>query len=169
MNDLENLIRNNREFFEDKEPDHGHFSRFDKKLDLSKRKMTLFYLQVAAVIIAGIVLGGLSIYIINQNEPKRVISSLSEDMKETLYYYNSENLEMLDELKSLDIYDKEEKQEILEDLRSYDDNYKRVLRDLAKYPNDERVLNALIEVHRSRNEFLEYVLGQVKKSNQLNI
>ncbi len=169
MNDLENLIRNNREFFDDKEPEYGHFSRFNKKLNSAKRKLTLFYIQVAAIIVAGIVLGGLSIYIVNLNQPKRVMSSLSEDMKETLYYYNSENLEMLDEFNSLEIKDKEEKRQILDDLSSYDENYKRVMKDLEKYPNDERVLNALIEVHRSRNEFLEFVLIQVKKGNQLNI
>jgi hypothetical protein len=169
MNDLEKIINKNRRLFDDREPDPGHFERFNKKLNTHKRKIMLFYTQVAAIVIAGMILAGLSFYLIDRQNPDRVLSRLSPDMQETLYYYNTENSEMIDELKSLSISDNSIKKQILNDLNSYEENYRVLLNDLKKYPNDERVLNALIEVHRSRNEFLHYVLVQVKNSNDQSI
>ena len=141
MNDLEKFIRERKEFFDHREPDLGHFQRFNQKLNSRKWKMILFYAQIAAIVIAGMLLAGLSIYLLDQQKPERVLTKLSPDMQETLYYYNSLNTDMINELKS--ISDESIKKQILNDLSMYEENYKTVLNDLRKYPNDERVLNAL--------------------------
>jgi hypothetical protein len=60
-----------------------------------------------------------------------------------VYYYDSQNTDMIEAIKAMDFTSDETKNDIIDDIENYDNTYKDVLSDLRKYPDNDRVINAL--------------------------
>ncbi len=166
MTEIEKLVRENREQFDDRSPHRGHFRRFGRKIQRNAGLETTNLLKIAAIFILAMTLtGGGYLYLVREKE-KTVISELPEEVKETLYYYNSISGSMITEIKEIRFRDEATKTVLLNDVKSYDKNYGKLISDLRKYPGDERVISALIEYHRSRVEFLQYIVNQLDPAKQ---
>ena len=78
MKSIEDIIRNNKDFFEDAEPSDGHMERFNRKLEMRfpvntvKRSIVPYLLKAAVVTL----LGPLYSYRQQQNNSRTSLSSV---------------------------------------------------------------------------------------------
>lgn len=164
MIDLEKKIKSRREEFDLQEPPEGHFERFFEKLQ-GKSTRNLYFLKIAALVVTGLFIATATWIFLGFDEEEGQLNAFSGEIKETIYYYNSKNYEMENEIMSLPLENKQEKKQIKEDLKKYDKNYDQLINDLKNFPNDQRIINAIIEYHRSKTEMLEHILYQLKQKN----
>ena len=87
------------------------------------------------------------------------------------YYVNQVNL-VEDEIKGIQINENpEQKDMLMKELKDMDTMYEELQKDLKANPNDERVINAMIEHYQRKVEVMNYILTQlkdVKNDNQIN-
>lgn len=165
MKNLEDIINSRREEFDAHEPSENHMEKFLNMLPVKENNTKLYLIRIAAVILAAAFLSAATwVYLGMQNKGDNM-NAFSNEIKETIYYYNSLNYEMENEIMAMPIEYKNEKNMIQKDLNSYDEQYQQLLEDARKYPNDERIINAIIEYHRSKSEMLEHILYQLKQRN----
>jgi hypothetical protein len=73
-------------------------------------------------------------------------------------------------LKQLGSFDKEQHQSILsEELKEMDERYTQLKKELELYPDDERVIQAMIEYYQVKTNVLNRIieqLYQIKKDNR---
>lgn len=166
MKDIEKIIKSRKEEFDYAEPSEGHFERFKGKL-AGEAKRNYFILRIAAVVLAALFIStAIWIYSgLDTNENR--ITVFSSEVQETIYYYNSLNWEMENQIMEMPLEDRREKKRIQQDLKQYEENYDQLMNDLLKFPNDERVINAIIEYHRSKTEMLEHILDQLEQRKRI--
>jgi len=138
-------------------------ARFMSRLPGKEKNANLYLLRIAAIILVSIFISAATwVYLgIERNEER--MNAFSNEIKETIYYYNSLNYEMESEIMAMPIEDNKEKNMIQKDLETYEEQYKQLMEDMRKFPNDERVINAIIEYHRSKSAMLEHILYQLKQ------
>lgn len=162
MKDLEHFIRSRKEEFSSEVPSPDHFEKFMKKLPGQRNYKRI--LQIAAIFVS-VAFISVASYVYLGLENGNTLNAVSTEMEQTLYYYEMINLEKERSIMEAPIEDLQEKNRIKQDLKQNEKVYKQLMNDLEKYPSDQRVLNAIIEYHRSRSDLLEHILFQLKKQS----
>ena len=84
------------------------------------------------------------------------------------YYVRQVNL-MEGEIGNIVIGNDEEQQRMLKsELEIMDQTYDELQKDLKAHPDDERVINAMIEHYQKKVEVMNYILEQLKEVNNEN-
>jgi len=162
MKRLDLFIEINRAGMDNIEPTDGHFNRFQERLNKTRYNQNRWVLQaVAALFITALISVNLLFF------RSKVSPDLPLELKEAAWYYNSRSETLLSEIKSTDLMNNTEKQLIMKDMRNFEKEYGQLLSDMKKFPGDERLVNAFIDYHRSRTEFLEEILNQINVTNTL--
>jgi len=164
MKRLDQYIETQRENLDLFEPDNGHLIRFRNKLQGSRNLTQYWLMRVAAVFFITAFIS-LNLYLFRSTRS----DYLPDELKETAWFYNSRAEIILSEIQDNQIMDNSEKQVILKDINDFDKEYKNILKDLSNFPGDERLINAFIDYHRSRTEFLEGILNQINSTNLIII
>ncbi len=181
MNTLEKLIRENRDSFDRFEPSEGHFERFSAKLKSSEEKAPAYrrvsllpYLLRAAAVAILVTLSSLWTWdhILSPDANKMTLSEVSPEYRQVEQYYVHQVNLMEGEIKNIEIGNDEDQQKMLvSELEIMDQAYEDLKKDLDANPNDERVINAMIEHYQKKVEVMNYILEQlkeVKNENQIN-
>ena len=175
---LEKTIRENRELLEAEAPT-GHFERFEDMLENKFGKREKFkkkrYLQIAATIFI-VLLGAnqVRISLISKTKEPTGLSNVSPEYKEVEFYYTSTINQGLREWENLiqNGYIPAEEQLLLsEEIKEFDDTYARLKQELGSNPNDDRVINAMLEMYQSKLSVITLIiqkLENIKRQNQLN-
>jgi hypothetical protein len=161
MNELKTIIEAKRPEMDLFEPDDGHLIRFRKKLDSQSSVRYRYYQAVAAIFITGIILS-VSLLL----SQKRKTEILTPELKETAWFYDNRSDVLLSEIRSNMQINDTDKKMILNDIHEFDKEYMNILKDLKNYPGDERIINAFIEYHRSRTEFLQGIVNQLNVNSK---
>jgi hypothetical protein len=176
MNNIEKLIRENRDHFDSFEPSDGHFERFTAMLEArstvtTRRVRVLPYLLRAAAVAILVTLSSLWTWehVLSPKSKMMSLGEVSPQYREVeQYYVNQVNL-MEDEIMTIDIFDDPQQKDILlQELDNMDAMYEDLKKDLKANPNDERVINAMIEHYQSKVEVMNYIISQLKKVNSEN-
>ncbi len=177
MSELEKYIKENKEAFDSK-PLAGHFDRFSERLDQlpSGKKVSLFprLLKVAAIAVL-VVLSSLWTYEkVFQHSSENGISlgDVSPEYREVEHFYKQQINIRYDEINSDHLFtDSTQKRIVLKELSEMDSIYNCMKEDLKTNPNDERVINAMIEHYRLKVEVMNNLLERLKKiqTNQKQI
>ncbi len=170
MRNIEDIIRNNRDYFEGSEPSEGHFERFNKKLGsrfgtVAVRRSIVPYLLKAAVVTLLVTLSSLWTWdhFIRPESKRMTLSDVSPQYKEVENYYIHEVSMMESEITSIDMENNpEQKGLLLNELESMDSIYVSLQKDLKANPNDERIINAMIEHYQTKLEVMTYIINQLK-------
>ena len=93
------------------------------------------------------------------------LTNLSPEMRQTVYYYKTLSEEKIEKIKEMDELDKQARTKIIKEAGYNQEDLQPIIEDLHKFPDDERVKNAFIEYYRSRAEFLDYILEQMRDLN----
>lgn len=171
MNDLEKYLFENRKALDAAEPRSGHFDRFADKLERQHRKskiISLPYLLKAASVIILVVLSSLWAYdnLIRNSSSSRGLSlgDVSPEYKEVELYYTSMVNLKYNELDQMDFEsDSLQKEILLNELADMDLIYNNLKEELRTNPNDERIINAMIEHYQLKLEVMNHILYQLKQ------
>jgi hypothetical protein len=178
MKTIEDIIRLNREYFEDKEPSEGHFDRFSVKLEIrcnakANKRSIVPYLLRAAVITLLVTLSSLWTWdhFIRTGSSRMTLGQVSPQYKEVENYYIHQVSLMEGEIVNTDLKSNPEQKEILvKEMKSMDSVYVSLQKELKANPNDERIINAMIEHYQTKLEVMTYIVNQLKtlKNDNLN-
>jgi hypothetical protein len=177
MKTLEDIIRNNRAFFEDQEPAEGHFDRFSVKLEIRHQKMAskksiVPYLLRAAVVTLLVTLSSLWTWdhFLRPANSRMTLGQVSPQYREVENYYLHEVNMMESQIDKLDRHESPEQQEMLmKEMKSMDSTYISLQKELKANPNDERIINAMIEHYQTKLDVMTYIVNQLKGIKNENI
>ena len=175
MKNIEDIIRENKDIFEGSEPIDGHLERFnwklEKRLHSATRRSIVPYLLRAAVVTVLVTLSSLWAWDhFLRTDKGMTLGQVSPQYKEVENYYIHQVGLMEGEIKNIDFANNPvQKTELNKELKSMDSTYVQLQKDLKANPNDERIINAMIEHYQTKIEVMSYILNQLKairKDNQ---
>lgn len=170
MKTLDEIIRSNRDFFEDAEPSRGHMERFNRKLELrfnavAVKRSIVPYLLKAAVVTVLVTLSSLWTWehFIRSGRNMMTLGDVSPQYREVENYYLHQVNLMEDEINSVNPADNpEEKVMLMDEMKSMDSVYVQLQKELKTNPDDERIINAMIEHYQTKVEVMTYIVNQLK-------
>lgn len=181
MKDIDKIIRENVDFFNNEEPFEGHFERFSAKLKarqfLAPKKVSIVpHLLKAAVVTVLVAITSLWTWehVLSPNAKKMSLSEVSSEYAEVEQYYVKQVNLMEDQIQDIWINGQPDDNEVLlNELDEMDKMYEDLQKDLKANPNDERVINAMIEHYENKVKVMNYILSQLKQvqnqnENQIN-
>ena len=179
---IEKLIQNNLDELNDNEPMDGHFERFEAKLKAQNktRKISLnFVLKIAAaVVFVFLATNQAFIYfspnsqglILNaNNKPQVTLASVSPEYKEVEFYYTTSintGLDQWNELNNAGYISDEEQAMMQDELKEFENLYKSLQNDLSANPNDERVINAMLEFYQTKLSLINMIVNKLEEVKQ---
>jgi hypothetical protein len=176
MKTIEDIIRNNRDFFEDREPSEGHFDRFSVKLEIrchSRAKRSIVpYLLRAAVVTVLVTLSSLWTWdhFIRTGSSRMTLGQVSPQYKEVENYYLHQVSMMEGEIVNSELNtNPEQKEMLIREMKSMDSVYVSLQKELKANPNDERIINAMIEHYQTKLEVMTYIVSQLKTIRNDNL
>lgn len=170
MKNIDEIIRNNRDFFEDAEPSNGHFERFNRKLEMRfqakvvKRSIAPYLLR-AAVVTLLVTLSSLWTWdhFIRPGSSRMTLGDVSPQYKEVENYYIHQVNLMESEIGTVEVTNNPEQKEMLmKEMKTMDSTYVSLQKELKANPNDERIINAMIEHYQTKVEVMSYIVNQLK-------
>ncbi len=174
MKELEEILRDNKDLFNNEEPQDGHFENFLEKLNHQKKRNVFEsipnFLKVA-VIVTFVIFSGLIGYQIRNLEDNHLgLGGISPEYKEVESFYTDNINSQLVMLKQLGSFDKKQHQNILkEELKDMDERYSQLKKELELHPDDDRVIQAMIEYYQVKTSILNRIieqLYQIKRQNR---
>lgn len=181
---LEEIIAKNLEGLNEKEPLEGHFDRFEAKLNAThkKRKITFNVVWKVAAAVIFVLLATNQAYIYfapnnqeailsNENAQGISLASVSDEYAEVEFYYNNAINVGLNEWETLSLEGHisiEEQQMMDTELVEFEDRYKVLQKDLAANPNDERVINAMLEYYQTKLSIINMIVSKLEEVKQIN-
>lgn len=177
MKDLEKLFKDHRDQFDDSEPLDDHFENFLGKMNSQKRKSTFTQipnlLKVAAVVVF-VIFSGIVGYQIKSLQGNQLgLGAISPEYREVEHFYTSNINSQLCMLQELGKFDSNQHQNILsEELEEMDERYLQLKKELEMYPDDERIIQAMIEYYQVKTNVLNRIIEQlyeIKKQKSTNL
>jgi len=170
MKNIEDIIRENKGHFDGNDPIDGHLDRFNWKLERrlhsqATRRSIVPYLLKAAVVTLLITLSSLWTWdqFIRKDKGGMTLGDVSPQYKEVENYYVHQVNMMEGELQNVDFGTNPEQKEMLQnEMKSMDSTYVQLQKELKANPNDERIINAMIEHYQTKIEVLSYIVDQLK-------
>lgn len=179
MKNIEEIIKNNLDFFETAEPYEGHFERFNRKLEMrfhsgGVKRSIVPYLLKAAVVTLLITLSSLWTWehFLRPDVDRMTLGDVSPQYREVENYYIYQVNLLEDEIESVNISDDPEHKEMLtREMRSMDSVYVQLQKELKANPDDERIISAMIEHYQTKLEIMTFIINQLKsiRNEQQNI
>lgn len=171
---IEDLILQNIDALNDNEPMDGHFERFEAKLNAqnTKKKKINFgmvWKVAAAVVFVLLATNQAFIYFSPNRNNNMTLASISEEYKETEFYYTSSinsGIDQWNRLVSEGKISDEEQQMMNNELSEFEDMYKNLQKDLKANPNDERVISAIIEYYQTKLSVINIIIEKLKEVQQ---
>ena len=169
MKTIEDIIRSNKDFFEDAEPSEGHFERFNRKLEIRfqivVKRSIVPYLLRAAVVTLLVTLSSLWTWdhFIRPVNSRMTLGQVSPQYKEVENYYIHQVNMMEGEIVNVDLKNNPAQKEMLmKEMKSMDSTYISLQKELKANPNDERIITAMIEHYQTKVEVMTYIVNQLK-------
>jgi hypothetical protein len=184
---IEELILKNLKELNNDEPPSGHFERFEAKLEgLNQKKkiisLNLVWKVAAAAVFVFLVVNQAIIWFSPENGKQSVeqrttgvtLASVSPEYEEVEFYYTSSikgGLSQWEQLVAEGLISEEEQQIMDAELKEFEEVYKNLQADLSANPNDERVINAMLEYYQTKLSLINMIvekLEEVKQKNNAN-
>ncbi|MBN2862850.1 MAG: hypothetical protein JXN62_06795 [Bacteroidales bacterium] len=170
MKTIDDIIRDNRDFFEDKEPSEGHFDRFNRKLlmrfpQAKTTRSIVPYLLKAAVVTLLVTLSSLWTWehFIRPDRSRMALGDVSPHYREVENYFIHQVNLLESEIGTVEISNNpEQKGMLLSEMRSMDSVYVQLQKELKANPGDERIINAMIEHYQTKLEVMSFIVDQLK-------
>jgi len=180
---IEKLISENLEELNDNEPMDGHFERFGSKLKQHKKKTIKFsviWKVAAAVIFVLLVANQAHMYLSPEknatflssldNKPT-TLSSVSQEYEEVEFYYTNAinvGLNNWNSMVEQGVVSEEEQIMMATELNEFEDRFRMLQNDLKTNPNDERVINAMIEYYQTKLSIINMIVNKLEEVKQKN-
>ena len=180
---IEKLILENIDALNDNEPMEGHFARFEAKLDAqhkTKRTISLnLIMKVAAVVVfAFLATNQAFIYISPDNQgifnskseaASISLASVSPEYQEVEYYYTNSINTGIDQWNNWieqGMISEDEQNMMDNELAEFETLYQNLQKDLAANPNDQRVINAMLEYYQAKLSVINIIITKLEEVQQ---
>ncbi len=178
---IEELIAKNLEGLNDNEPPAGHFERFESRLeDFRKRKkvisLNFIWKAAAAAVFAFLIVNQAIIWFstdnntqINGTGNQITLASVSPEYEEVEFYYTNAinvGLNEWERLMSEGLISEEEQQMMDAELSEFEQIFEKLQGDLATSPNDERVINAMLEYYQTKLSIIHMIIEKLEEVKQ---
>ena len=171
MNDeLERLILNNRHSILDEEPLDGHFERFEARLQKAAKPSHKIKIQAlmkiaASIIFVLLVVNQARIYFAPKEKETLSLGSISKEYSEVEFYYTSSiklGMNQWEKLKKEGLISVPEQEMMQKEQEEFDQMYQKLQEDLKANPNDERVINAILEYYQTRMNITTMIINKLQ-------
>jgi len=175
MNDeLERLIIDNRHLLKDDEPLEGHFERFEAKLQKASKPTRIINFRVVLKIAAIVVFALLTVnqarmWLTPEKKETLSLGSISEEYREVEFYYTNAiqgGMSQWEKLNHEGFVSESEQQSMQKEQLEFDQMYQKLQKDLEANPNDERVINAMLEYYQARMNILTLIINKLQEVKQ---
>jgi hypothetical protein len=181
MDKLDKIFTEQREAF-DEEPMDGHFERFDARLDQlhSRKKRTIGFvpfLKIASVLIIVLLSVDLMVHLFPNKTANANQSFASVEMNETARFYTvriNSGLSQLKQMADQGIGSEKELAQVNKEMEEMDRLYQELQKEYSKNPNDERIINAMIEYYQTKLNIINTIktdlenIKSIKNKNHEN-
>jgi hypothetical protein len=181
--DIEKLILDNIETLNDNEPMEGHFARFEAKLNAQNKKKRTINLNIILKVTAAVVFVFLAtnqafIYFSPDNQgifnsktesASLTLASVSPEYQEVEYYYTSSintGMEQWNKWIEEGLISEDEQTMMNNELAEFETLYQNLQKDLAANPNDERVINAMLEYYQAKLSVINIIITKLEEVQQ---
>ena len=180
MQRIEDIIKKNKEAFNNDEPRADHFDRFQKQLedDQKERGENWFerYNIIVKIDAAILIFAAISTifytdtfsYLKNTFTNEIVAAELPDEILEVMQYYNVISDKKISQIDDLAVSEDEAtrvKGMALKELQILEDDRSELETEYALNPNSERIINALLMNQQKRAEILDRIISAL---NQIN-
>ncbi len=184
---IEKLILKNLEKLNDNEPGEGHFDRFEARLEAMNGKRKFFTLNgmwkmTAAAVFAFLIINQSLIWLssesgiqtISTGTSKTTLATVSSEYEEVEFYFtNAINVELnqWENLVIQGLISPEEQKMMDNEMKNFEDVFLKLQNDLSISPNDERVINAMLDYYQTKLSLITMIvekLEEVKQENNKN-
>lgn len=170
MKNIEDIIRENKGFFDEAEPSGGHLERFNLMLEVRFRKEApkrsiVPYLLRAAVVTLLVTLSSLWVWdnFLSDSSRRMALGDVSAEYREVENYYVHQVSLMEGEISGSNLFNNPEQKEMLmKEMKSMDSVYVNLQKELKSHPGDQRIVNAMIEHYQTKVEVMNYIISQLK-------
>lgn len=170
MKTIEDVIRQNKGFFDEAEPSDGHLERFNLMLEVkfhkeAPKRSIVPYLLRAAVVTLLVTLSSLWVWdnFISSDSRRMALGDVSPEYREVENYYIHQVNLMEGEISETNLFSNpEQKEMLLKEMESMDSVYVSLQKELKAHPNDERIINAMIEHYQTKVDVMNYIISQLK-------
>ncbi len=169
MDQLDKLFNNQPESFEE-EPQEGHFGRFETKLDrfhVAKKRTSKSwtFLKIASVLIIVLLSANLLLYLLPGKTENNGQQFANSELNETANFYITRINSGMSQLKQMADQGKGSEQDLLQVKTEMDEMYKLhqdLQEEYSKNPNDERVVNAMIEYYQTKLNIINTIKSDLE-------
>ena len=148
----------------------GHFDRFGERLRKSgskqKDRHISPFLKVAAALIIVLLSANLVVHFSITKPKDKETAEIKSDLREASFYYtNSINngIRDLEQMAKEGIGSKQEIIQIKQELSGMDSLFVNLQQEYKANPNDERIINAMIEHYQTKLEVMSFIVNQLKE------
>ncbi len=167
------IISEHRDEFEE-EPRSGHDERFGEKLRISesgrKRLHISGFLKVAVSLII-ILLSANLVLLLRSSGPELIETTESKsDLGEASFYYTrkiNNGIRDLEKMAGEGIGSKQEIIQIKTELAEMDSLFVNLQQEYQANPNDERIINAMIEYYQTKLEIVNTIKTDLERVKQI--
>ncbi len=163
MDELKNIFINNPQQYELPE---GHMTRFGNLLD-KKLHSKVFLLHLSTgIAAASIILFSLIYFIVDPKVKSNdlILGSANEETIESEYYLRNEIANKMSIIHSFKV-NKKTNSSLFNDIDDLDESLIKLRDDLKESPNDQRIINAVINTYRIKLEALDTILNILNKNS----
>lgn len=180
---IEELISKNLEELNDSEPSEGHFERFEEKLAKQHKKrsfsLNAVWKVAAAVIFVFLAVNQGIIWFSSDSEntlasagkQEMSLASVSPEYEEVEFYYTNainDGLVQWERMADAGLISEQEQEMMDVELTEFENVYDRLQDDLAASPNDERVINAMLEYYQKKLSLITMIVNKLEEVKQKN-
>lgn len=172
--ELERLISNNRHSILDEEPLEGHFERFEARLlKASKPTRTINFrpvLKIAAIVVfALLAVNQARIWFFPEKTETLTLGSISTEYCEVEFYYTNAiqmGMNQWEKLGREGFVSESEQQAMQKEQLEFDHVYQKLQEELKANPDDERVINAMLEYYQARMNVITLIINKLQEVKQ---
>ncbi len=156
---IEDWVKSNKDMFDDKELPVGHRELFEAKLDVllqkeKPKKNSFVWLKIAAALVLGVAITS-SVFYFTSTEPDTNMYASKEEFSNIENEYSEKIKEALVPVRAEKNYLSPEYRSFLKEMERLDKQNDKLKELLVANPDDERILNSIIENYKSRLQLLE--------------
>ena len=172
MDKLDKIFFEHRDNF-DEEPQTGHFERFEQRLKQVERKQPKSilspFLKVAAVLVIVLLSANLFFTIRSPKQKIKETAANRNEINEASFYYTSKintGIRELEAMANEGIGSPNEIVQIKHELSEMDSLFLNLQQEYKANPNDERIINAMIEYYQTKLDIVNTIKTDLEKVKQ---
>lgn len=161
MQNLEEIIRNNQELFDQEEPSPGHDLRFIKRMENRERMVLLA--RISSVAAGFIILAGLwflyqPINPMSNGDVRLTLGALRPEFNEVEQFYMASLQEKIAELNDISCIPEWKKIALIQEIQEITESDIQLLTELQHNPTNEILIETILNQYKTKLELMDELL-----------